>query len=148
MDLQYILTSLEGRINRAKWWAGVVILGVISLILGVLIEVIFGVGFFGGFLATLVALALFFPTYAVCAKRFQDRDKPGKMALYGLLPSLIASFLDAWGLTGVGDQLNGLGWLCVLVNLGVGLWFLIELGIMKGTPGANQFGGDPLAALS
>ena len=148
MDLQYIFTSLDGRINRAKWWAGVVILGIISIILGVLIEVIFGMGFFGGFLATVVALALFFPTYAVCAKRFQDRDKPGKMALYGLVPSLIASLLDGWGLTGVGDQLNIIGWLCVLVNLGVGLWFLIELGILKGTPGSNQYGGDPLAALT
>ena len=78
MDLQYIFTSLEGRINRSKWWAGAVILGIISIILGVLIEVIFGRGFFGGLLATLIALALFFPSYAVCAKRFQDRNKPGK----------------------------------------------------------------------
>jgi len=148
MDLQYIFTSLEGRINRAKWWAGVVILGVISIVLGVLIEVIFGTGFFGGLLATLVALALFFPSYAVCAKRFQDRDKPGKMALYGLVPSLIASLLDGWGLTGAHGQLNALGWICVLVNLGVLLWFLIELGILKGTPGSNKYGGDPLAALT
>lgn len=148
MDLQYIFTSLEGRINRAKWWAGVVILGIISLILGVLIEVIFGMGFFGGLLATLVALALFFPSYAVCAKRFHDRNKPGNMALYGLVPSLIASLLDGWGLTGAPGQLNGLGWICVLINLGVGLWFLVELGILKGTPGPNHYGGDPLAALS
>lgn len=147
MDLQHIFTSLEGRINRAKWWAGVVILGIISLILGVVIEVIFGGGFFGGFLMTLVALALFYPSYAVCAKRFQDRDKPGQTALYGLVPSLAASLLDAWGLTGVGAELNALGWLCVLVNLGVGLWFLIELGILKGTPGQNHYGGDPLAAI-
>jgi uncharacterized membrane protein YhaH (DUF805 family) len=139
---------MDGRINRAKWWAGIAILGIVSIILGVLIEVIFGAGFFGGFLATLVAIALFFPSYAVCAKRFHDRDKPGKMALYGLVPSLAASLLDGWGLTGTPEQLNGLGWLCVLINLGVGLWFLIELGILKGTPGANQYGGDPLAALS
>jgi uncharacterized membrane protein YhaH (DUF805 family) len=31
--------------------------------------------------------------------------------------------------------------------MGVGLWFLIELGILKGTPGPNRFGGDPLAAV-
>lgn len=148
MDLQYIFTSMDGRINRAKWWAGIVILGIVGIILGVLIEVIFGAGFFGGLLVTLVAVALFFPSYAVCAKRFQDRDKPGKTALYGLVPWLAASLLESWGLTGTPEQLNGLGWLCVLVKLGVGLWFLIELGILKGTPGANQYGGDPLAALS
>jgi len=148
MDLQYILTSFDGRINRAKWWAGAVILAVVSLVIGMIIEVIFGTGVFGGFLATLLALALFYPTYAVCAKRFQDRDKPGKTALYGLVPSLLANLLMTWGLTGTPHEPNALGWLCTLINLGVGLWFLIDLGILKGTPGPNQYGGDPLAAIS
>jgi len=147
MDLQYIFTSFDGRINRAKWWAGVAIIAIVSLVIGVIIDVIFGTGFFGGFLATLVALALFYPTYAVCAKRFQDRDKPGKTALYGLVPFLLATLLDTWGLTGTPLEQNGLGWLCTLVSLGVGLWFLIDLGILKGTPGQNHFGGDPLTAI-
>ena len=148
MDLQYIFMSMEGRINRAKWWAGIVILGVVFIFFGVFIEVIFGTGFFGGLLATLLTLALFFPTYAVCFKRFQDRDKPGNTALYGLVPFLIAFLFSAWGLTGTSTENNALGWLCALAVLGVLLWFLIELGILKGTPGANQYGGDPLAALS
>jgi len=147
MDLQYIFTSLDGRINRAKWWAGFAIIAAVSIILGVLTEVIFGSGFFGGFLGTLVTLALFFPTYAVCAKRFQDGNKPGKMALFGLVPFLITGLFDSWGLTGTPGELNALGWLCMLVNLGVMLWFLIELGISKGTPGPNPYGGDPLAAI-
>jgi uncharacterized membrane protein YhaH (DUF805 family) len=113
-----------------------------------IIEVIFGTGFFGGFLLTLLALALFYPTYALCAKRFQDRDKPGKTALYGLVPSLLANLLVTWGLTGTPQEPNAIGWLCTLINLGVGLWFIIDLGILKGTPGQNHFGGDPLAAIS
>jgi uncharacterized membrane protein YhaH (DUF805 family) len=36
----------------------------------------------------------------------------------------------------------------MLVFLGVILWFSIDLGILKGTPGPNTYGGDPLAALS
>jgi uncharacterized membrane protein YhaH (DUF805 family) len=148
MELRYIFTSVDGRINRAKWWAGVVILAIVILVLKLIIEAIFGTGFFGGFLATLVALGLFFPTYAVCAKRFQDRDKPGKTVLYGLIPLLIAILLATWGLTGTTQGSNGLGWLCNLVYLGVGLWFLIDLGILKGTPGQNHYGGDPLAAVS
>jgi len=148
MDLQYIFASLDGRINRAKWWAGMVILAVISLAAGAIIEMLFGGGFFGGFLAMLVALALFYPSYAVSAKRFQDRDRPGKTALYGLAPVLIANLLVTWGLTGTPQEPNGLGWLCTLINLGVGLWFLIDLGILKGTPGQNHFGGDPLTAIS
>jgi uncharacterized membrane protein YhaH (DUF805 family) len=147
MDLQYLFASLDGRINRAKWWAGMVILAIISLVLNFIILMIFGRGFFGGFLITLLVLALLYPSYAVSAKRFQDRDRPGKTALYGLVPVLIANLLTTWGLTGVPGQPNGVGWLCTLINLGVGLWFLIDLGILKGTPGQNHFGGDPLAAI-
>lgn len=148
MDLQYLFTSFDGRINRAKWWAGAVILAVVSLICGLIVELIFGGGSFGGFLATLIAIVLFYPSYALCAKRFQDRDKPGKTALYGLVPLLLANLFEAWGMTGPPAELNGLGWLCVLVNLGVGLWFLIDLGILRGTPGQNTYGGDPLTALT
>ena len=147
MDLQYIFTSMEGRINRAKWWAGVAIFLIVFVVLLVLIDVIFGTGFFGGLLATILILALFFPTYAACAKRFQDRNKPGKTALYGVVPVFIAFLLSAWGLTGTSDANNVLGWLCFLVVVGVFLWFMIELGILKGTPGPNTYGGDPLAAI-
>lgn len=147
MDLQYIFTSLDGRINRAKWWAGFAIVALVSLILSWLIETVFGQGFFGGFLGTLITLALFFPLYAVCAKRFQDRAKPGTIALYGLIPFLLTGLFDSWGLTGTPGALNALAWLCTLVNLGVLLWFLIDLGILKGTPGPNTYGGDPLSAI-
>jgi len=148
MDLQYVFASFDGRINRAKWWAGIVIILVVSVVLGFVIDVIFGSGSFGTLLAILVALGLFFPAYAVCAKRFQDRDRPGRTALYGLVPVLIANLLQSFGLTGTPQEPNGLGWICTLINLGVLLWFVIELGILKGTPGQNHYGGDPLAAIS
>lgn len=147
MDLQYLFTSFDGRINRAKWWAGVVILALVSIVLGFIIGAIFGLSTFGTILLVLVNLALFYPSYAVSAKRFQDRDKPGVTALYGLVPALIASLLQAFGLTGTPQEPNALGWICTLINLGVGIWFLIDLGILKGTPGPNKFGGDPLAAV-
>jgi uncharacterized membrane protein YhaH (DUF805 family) len=144
MDLQYVFASFGGRINRAKWWAGAIILLVIWLIVGG----IFGSSFFGALILVIMTLVLLYPAYAVCAKRFQDRDRPGKTALYGLVPILIASLLQTWGLTGTPQNLNGLGWICVLINLGVGIWFLIDLGILRGTPGQNRYGGDPLAAIN
>ncbi|MGH6866582.1 MAG: DUF805 domain-containing protein [Methyloceanibacter sp.] len=147
MDLQYLFTSFDGRINRAKWWAGILILALVSIVLGFPIGLIFGVGTFGAILLVLVTLALFYPSYAVATKRFQDRDKPGVTALYGLIPVLIASLLQAFGLTGTPQEPNAIGWICTLINLGVGIWFLIDLGILKGTPGPNKFGGDPLAAI-
>jgi uncharacterized membrane protein YhaH (DUF805 family) len=147
MDLQYLFVSFDGRINRAKWWAGVVVIFIVSLVLGFVIGGIFGGGAFGTFLILLVTLALFYPTYAVCAKRFQDRDKPGKTALYGLVPMLIVSFFQSFGWTGMPQEPNAIGWLATLINVGVFLWFVIELGILKGTPGPNHYGGDPLVAI-
>ena len=147
LDYQYLFTSFEGRINRAKYWAGTIILALASIVLGFTIGALFGASTFGTLLVTLVTLALFYPAYAVAAKRFQDRDKPGNTALYGLVPVLIASLLQAFGLTGTPQEPNALGWICNLITFGVGLWFLIDLGILKGTPGPNKFGGDPLAAV-
>ncbi len=56
----------------------------------------------------------------MAAKRFQDRDKPGITALYGLVPVLIASLLQAFGLTGTPQEPNALGWICTLITMGVG----------------------------
>ena len=33
-----------------------------------------------------------------------------------------------------------------LVGFAIGLWVLIDLGLLKGTPGPNRYGPDPLAA--
>jgi uncharacterized membrane protein YhaH (DUF805 family) len=147
MDFQYLFTSFDGRINRAKYWVGAVILLVAWLIFGLIVNSIFGGTLFGSLLMILALLVLFYAFYAVAAKRFQDRDKPGITAVYGLVPALIANLLTVLGLAGTPQGLNALGWICALVVWGVGLWFLIELGILKGTPGPNRFGGDPLAAV-
>ena len=146
MDFKYLFTSFDGRINRAKWWAGIAIIIVINIVLGFIVFSLFGMSFVGRLLSFVIALALFYPFYAVSAKRFQDRDKPGITALYGLVPLLVVSLLGALGLTGAPDQPNVLGWICSLINIGIVLWFLIELGILKGTEGPNRFGPDPLAA--
>lgn len=142
LDFRYLFGSAEGRINRARWWAGALIL----LFIWTLVDAIFGGSIFR-FLVVLVTLAIAYPAYAVCAKRFQDRNKPAITALYGVGPLILAALLQSVGLTGTSAGLNAVGWLCVLITWGVGLWFLIELGLLKGTPGSNAFGGDPLVAV-
>jgi uncharacterized membrane protein YhaH (DUF805 family) len=142
-DYRYLYGALDGRINRAKWWAGSLLL----LVPWVLIEAIFGSFTLGSILVVLATLAVAYPAYALCAKRFQDRNKPGITALYGLGPLIFAMLLQSLGLTGTSTDLNAVGWICALIIWGVGLWFLIDLGLLKGTPGSNPFGGDPLVAV-
>ena len=45
MDFKYLFTSFDGRINRAKYWAGIVILGIINIVLSFIVVEIFGLRF-------------------------------------------------------------------------------------------------------
>ena len=150
MDFGYILTSTEGRIPRSQWWAGVVILVVISIILGVLVSFIFGGPFtlVGGIATLILQLILAYPYYAVSAKRFQDRDKPGTLALILIAIGILQTILTLIGVMGNPLSQNALDWIFSIILLIVGIWFLVELGILKGTAGPNTYGPDPLEGRS
>ncbi|MFK0686627.1 DUF805 domain-containing protein [Mesorhizobium sp. IMUNJ 23033] len=117
MDWKFLLTSYEGRINRGKLWACVGVIFVGGLVAAI-IDNIIGTTFNGvpyGFVYVIYALAMLYSVFAVYAKRWHDRDKSGWWSLIGLVPII------------------------------GGIWMLVELGILEGTRGANQYGPDPLA---
>ena len=116
MDGKWLLTSYEGRINRAKFWAGVAAIFVGALI-AMAIDNVIGTTFNGmpyGFVYALYILAALYSIYAIYAKRWHDRDKSGWWSLIIFVPII------------------------------GGIWFLVECGILEGTRGANRFGPDPL----
>jgi uncharacterized membrane protein YhaH (DUF805 family) len=116
MNWKYLFTSVEGRINRAKFWIGVLVLIAIAIVAFIIDmvagtqEALGGIGLFSA-LATLVSIY-----FGIClyAKRWHDRDKSGWWTLITLVP-VIGS-----------------------------IWILIELGMLEGTRGANRYGADPL----
>ena len=117
MDWKYLLTSYEGRINRAKFWAcvGVVFVGgIIAIILDNILGTTFNQMPYG-FIYLLYGLAMLYSVFAVYAKRWHDRGKSGWWSLIILVP-----FIGA-------------------------IWFLVECGILEGARGANQYGPDPIA---
>lgn len=117
MDWKYLLTSYEGRINRAKFWAGIGIFFVGAIIAAVIDNVI-GTTFQGipyGWVYVIYSIAMIYCVFALYAKRWHDRDKSGWWSLIALVP-----FIG-------------------------GIWLLVECGILAGTPGPNRFGSDPLA---
>ena len=156
MDFTHLFTSLEGRINRAKWWAGEFILFVVFSILALIGDQTTN----GQTISELIWIILYLPAYPLAAKRFQDRNKPGRTALYGYIPSVIAAGLLSFGPVrdipqtvelAIGDLVvsfnwnaNILGSICFIILISIVVWFMIELGMRKGTLGPNRFGPDPL----
>jgi uncharacterized membrane protein YhaH (DUF805 family) len=146
MDLTYLFTSTTGRISRKDWWIGVVILIVIGIVVGLIINFALG-GMFtpaGRIVLFLLQLVFAYPSYALSGKRFQDRNKPASFALIGVGLGLLKGLLDLIGVTGNPFAPNAIDWVFNIALLIVGIWFLVELGFLRGTVGSNNYGADPL----
>jgi len=131
-----LLFSFQGRINRAKYWIAAVVYAAAMIVL-------FGLGFFFNFaalffvVAAMAFIAILVSGVAVGIKRLHDRDKSGWwLAAFYLVPAL----LDGAGRTTGSAVIFG------LASLAVSIWAIVELGFLRGTPGPNQYGPDPLAA--
>lgn len=173
MDYQWLLTSFDGRINRAKWWLGSAILFVAALIIGFLILPLIGLSLMKsyvadgtdpavtaaamrtGAIASLIMVVIFaYPTTALMVKRLHDRDRPTILAYVFWTPTVLNVILGLLGLSFALTEVNGvpvaapstLSWIVSLLGFVIGIWALVELGILKGTDGSNQYGPDPLAA--
>lgn len=131
MDLS-LFTSFEGRINRQKWWLGLVALIIVQWIVYIVIGLIFGGGIVAGvdpnnpeaamqavrmmsIPLIIVVLVFLWPSLALYTKRWHDRGKSGWWTLIAFVPII------------------------------GGIWLLVELGFLRGTEGPNLYGPDPLA---
>lgn len=86
----------------------------IGVIILFVLNIIIAAIFGDGILGILLSLALIYPGLAVYVKRCHDRGKTGWWCLLLLIP---------------------------IVGL---IWAIVDLGILKGTPGPNDYGPDPL----
>ena len=124
MDIGHLLFSFDGRINRAKWWLGILFLIIAYFILIFVLSLFIGGGFdpASGELPSSVWIGvaiiyalLIWPSLALYAKRWHDRGKSGWWTLIVFVP-IVGS-----------------------------IWILVELGCLSGDEGANDYGPDPLA---
>lgn len=155
MNFIELWTTFDGRINRAKYWAGALVLMVILLVVWFVVA---GLLFGGAGPMSQVTLQLIFlviviyPMTALMVKRLHDRDRPTMLVAVFWAPSIVQLLGDATGLTSQATDIGGqtvmlpntLGWIVLGISMIVGIWALIELGILKGTDGPNQHGPDPL----
>lgn len=131
--MKELLFSAQGRLARAAFWKGVLMLVVgmigVSIVFSLLTKVfpstsshagqfeVHGAAAIPYLILTFGSLIVF--TWAgICLgiKRFHDRGKPGAWVLIQFVP-LIGP-----------------------------IWYVVEVGFLAGTPGPNDFGPDPLAA--
>lgn len=139
-----ILFDFRGRINRARFW------------LAVLIYVVFFVAVIGitsmlssstdtVFVAALIAyVPLVISGVAVGIKRLHDRNKSAWWLLLFASPlvlPLVAAVLD----DAITPESSLILTVTQYVSFAITIWSLIELGCLRGTIGANQYGSDPLA---
>ena len=126
--------SFDGRIPRKTFWLAILVMIVISWILQLIIFSVFGVSMMSdpnttpeqameqmsGIMLPLgiITLLTLWPSLAIYAKRWHDRNKSGWWSLILFVPII------------------------------GGIWMLVELGFLRGTEGANRFGPDPIRGLS
>ena len=122
-----LLFGFQGRANRAKWWLVALSVFVVEMIVFAAIaggaamsgdpqEIASAIGPIAGGVIFVMVVLATWIHIAVAVKRYHDRNKSGWWVLIVFLPVI------------------------------GGLWYLIECGFLRGTPGPNTYGPDPLAA--
>jgi uncharacterized membrane protein YhaH (DUF805 family) len=144
-DGMSLFLSVAGRIPRYRWWIGTLAVSAFVLFVFLLLLAIFGSGFVmsanGRAALFVLQLVWLYPYYCLAGKRFQDRAKPASFALIWIGPQLLSLLLDNLGLTGVPNLVE---YAFATFNFVVGVWFLVELGFLRGTVGPNRYGPDPV----
>ena len=134
MKFIHILFSINGRINRAGWW----LLNLpIFVILAVSITTFdFPATLLFEQIQLLILLVLVCVHSAVSAKRWHDKDKSTWWLLFHIIPLICSICIYA-------AKLSSTWWELIHVIAVINcLWTCVELGIIKGTAGDNQYGPD------
>ena len=149
MDWTTLLFGFTGRINRGKYWlAALIYMAAWTTFIACSLVWLGGLNidnllsFAGaGLMIWLIGFILFiagtWSGLAVGIKRLHDRDKSGWwILLFWLGPSILGSWPAATDIGG--------GFMLSLAAAAIAIWAFVELGCLRGSPGPNQYGPDPL----
>lgn len=147
-----LLFTTRGRISRQLWWGGVGTLFVYHLVAILLLIDIYGSvpppsleGRAALFLVSLAGIAM---ASCLSIKRFHDRGRPAAFALIPMAVMAVKAVLDLLQVTGVAGAFTGLDYAFFAAQTAIGLWFVVELGVLRGAAGDNRYGPDPLATAA
>ena len=138
MSIGTLLFSFRGRINRMPYW-------LVSLAMLICVAAVFAlVAANGSWQSAAPLLLLFVPWiwigFALAVKRLHDRNKSAWwLIVFYVLPGLLES---------MGNVVGGAEIVLLIASMAISIWALVELGFLRGTPGPNDYGPDPLAGAS
>ena len=138
MSIGRLLFSFHGRINRMPYW-------LVSIAMLICMSVVIGlVAANGSWQSAAPLLLLLIPWiwigFALAVKRLHDRNKSAWWLLvFYALPGLLES---------MGNLVGGAEIVLLIASMAISIWALVELGFLRGTPGPNDYGPDPLARVS
>lgn len=144
-----LLTTFHGRIGRQQWWVGFVITLVASIAGMLLLNpdrfTAEGRSPALSWPDTLWQLALLLPGTAITVKRFNDRNWPWWLGYALAAFSAVVYLAPHFGFDidpEAGRAGSGLFWIFFALLLAT----FVDNGFLRGTPGPNRYGPDPLAA--
>ncbi|MGV8833556.1 MAG: DUF805 domain-containing protein [Devosia sp.] len=144
-----LFTTTEGRISRKTWWFGVAILIVASIVLNIILGVLGVSAAWGQLIAYVI---MFVPNWSIGLKRRHDRDSDGRDFKIFLALSGLITLVQALGIGMTGADVGGTMMPMPSLPLSLmffavaiyGIYIFIQLGLLRGTTGANAYGPDPL----
>ena len=133
--------TFQGRLNRKPYWLMNVIMFGVALVAFIVIGMLAGLLPLFWILGAPLFVAFVWAGLAIGARRLHDRNKSAWWLLpYQIVPAILGvpqTLLERGG--GI-PAANLLG----LISFAISMWALADLGFMKGKPGPNRFGDDPL----
>ena len=143
MSMTQFLFAFRGRLNRKPYWMTVIAtMAIIVLLLLLALSMIREHRFEFAAFTVVILLILYIPLVwiglAISAKRLHDRDKSAWWLLvFYVLPGILSS---------AGNQMEDVGFILLhTISFAISVWAFVELGCLRGTPGPNRYGPDPLS---
>ena len=170
------LFSFQGRMRRRDWWVLLLILIVVDLVLSSIGMAVLGgtmmpftMGVRGGSfdlsdwmakrteVQIVISLITLWPMLAIGVKRLHDRGRSGwwfvLLCALSFAQQCLSFASSSRGLSMFAFRPTLALLIFGLATLIIGVWLLIEMGFLDGTPGSNRFGpspkglGEPAAAI-
>jgi uncharacterized membrane protein YhaH (DUF805 family) len=147
-----LFATAEGRISRAMFWVGLLILIALKLAarsaLGLPLLTTPADAFSLRLWSFIIDVAVIYPGAVLLVKRLHDRNLPGYLIGWLIAPHFLLMITNLVGMSGDLAHMGVAETLMVFVTGLISITFLLELGFRRGSVGPNRYGPESRMATS